>query len=295
MLKRMMILINPVSGRGGYKSSIADIMDIFCSAGYIPSVFFTRHAGHATELILQNAPDFDIVVCLGGDGTLSDAAAGMMRLNKTVPIGYIPLGTANDVARTLSLSSKPAQAAAQIANGSPRALDIGLFGPETYFTYIVAFGAFTEVSYGTNSDIKHALGQFAYMLEGMRSLTKIVSYKTIVEYDNGVLCDDFIFGAVVNSTSIAGLVQISNGQVDLSDGLFEVVLVRQPTDLFDLNDIITGVLSGKPSGDNILFIKSKEVRFTFKEPVKFTRDGEDGGAHSDICISCCHPGIDIVM
>jgi len=295
MLKRMMILINPVAGRGGYKNSIADIMDIFCNAGYVPSVFFTRYAGHATELVQAHAPDFDIVVCLGGDGSLSDAAAGMMRLERAVPIGYIPLGTANDVAKTLSLSAKPVQAAAQIVSGSPKPLDIGLFGPETYFTYIAAFGAFTEVSYGTNSDAKRALGNFAYMLEGMRSLPKITSYKTIVEYDDGVLYDDFVFGAVVNSTSIAGLVQISNGHVDISDGLFEVLLVRQPTDLFEFNDIVTGILSGNPSGSNILFIKSKEVRFTFREPVKFTRDGEDGGAHSDICISCCHPGIDIVM
>lgn len=295
MRKRMLLLVNPNAGRGGYKNSIGEIMAVFCQNDYTPTVFYTQYSGHAAEIIERHAPDFDIVVCLGGDGTLSETVSGLMRLEKKPLLGYIPLGTTNDVAKTLRLPSKPVEAAKRIMTGSPFPLDVGKFGPSAYFTYIAAFGAFTEVSYTTNPDIKNAIGHFAYMLEGLRSLTKITSYRTIVEYDDGVISDDFVFGAVTNSNSIAGIVQISNGKVDLSDGLFEVVLVKQPADLFDLNDIATNILNGNLSGENILFIKSSEVRFTFREPVNFTRDGEDGGDFSDVCIFCCHPGVDIII
>lgn len=294
-MKKMMLIINPTAGRGGYKGAIAEILGTFCSGGYIPSVFYTQHKEHAAQLVEGFAMDYDIIVCLGGDGTLSEVITGAMSLPRRIPIGYIPLGTANDVAKTLKLSNKPVVAAKAIAEGSPSPHDVGKFGPYNYFSYIAAFGAFTEVSYATNADFKNALGHFAYMLEGMRSLTRINSYKTIVEYDDGVLCEDFIFGAVTNSTSIAGLVQIDESKVDLSDGILEVILVKPPTDIFALNDIISNILSGNFSGDNILFIKSREVRFTFKESVSFTRDGEDGGSHFDLCISCCHHGIDIII
>lgn len=294
-MKKMMLIVNPNAGRGGYKSTLADILGIFCSNDFMPTVFYTGHEEHAIQLIESFGADFDIIVCLGGDGTLSEVITGDMSLPKRLPIGYIPMGTANDVAKTLNLSNKPLVAAKAIAEGSVFPLDVGRFGPYNYFSYIAAFGAFTEVSYATNPDIKHALGQFAYMLEGMRSLTKINPYKTIVEYDNGVIYEDFIFGAVTNSTSIAGLVQINKDKVDLSDGILEVILVRPPADIFALNDIISNILTGTVSGENIVFIKSREVRFTFKTPVSFTRDGENGGKHRDICISCCHPGVDIVM
>lgn len=296
MEKRMMLLVNPNAGKGGYKSALSEILHTFCNGGWQPTVFFTKAAGEAPELIEQNAAEYNMTVCLGGDGTLSEVCAGMMRLGeRKTPIGYIPLGTANDVARTLGLSPKPVEAAKNILCGKPFRFDIGKFGPDDYFTYVAAFGAFTEVSYETPQEAKHALGHIAYMLEGIRQLPKITDYHAIVEYDGGVLEDDFVFGAVTNSTSVAGLVRLDADSVSLDDGLFEVLLVRKPQDLLDLSNIIASVLSSDFSGENVLFLKSTEVRFLFNEPVAWTRDGEDGGKHRDAYIANCHPGVEIIV
>jgi diacylglycerol kinase family enzyme len=221
----------------------------------------------------------------------------MMRLKETLrrPIGYIPLGTTNDVAKTLCISFKPVEAAKSILTGSPMHFDIGQFGFDSYFTYVAAFGAFTEVSYGTPQETKQALGHLAYMLEGIRSLAKITDYHAVVEYDGGVLEDDFIFGAVTNSTSVAGMVRLDSGRVSLSDGLFEMLLVRKPADIIATGDILTSVLSADFSGPNVLFLKSSEVRFMFDENVAWTRDGEDGGSHRDVYIVNRHPGVDIIV
>jgi YegS/Rv2252/BmrU family lipid kinase len=293
----MLLLVNPNAGKGGFNSVLASILRIFCDGGWLPTVVFTKYAGEAPSIVTRHASEYDMVTCLGGDGTLSEVAAGMMRLeaDQRRPIGYIPLGTTNDVAKTLGISFKPVEAAKSLLTGSPIHYDIGQFGFDSYFTYVAAFGAFTDVSYGTPQETKQALGQLAYMLEGIRSLSKITDYHAVVEFDGGTLEDDFIFGAVTNSTSVAGMVRLDSGRVSLSDGMFEVLLVRKPADLIALSDIITSVLSTDFSGPNVHFLKSSEVRFMFRENVAWTRDGEDGGSHRDVYIVNRHPGVDIIV
>lgn len=294
MAKKLMLLVNPNAGKGGYRPALGGIMAHLCSCGWQPTVFFTSRAGEAPELIEANASEYERVICMGGDGTLSEVVSGMMRLEKKCPIGYIPLGTTNDVAKTLGLSVRPVESAKTAAAGTPVPFDVGLLGDRDYFTYIAAFGAFTEVSYETPQDQKRVLGHMAYMLEGIRQLPRITSYHAIVEYDDGVVEGDFLFGAVSNSASVGGLVRLDNTVEDLSDGLFEMLLVKRPQDLADLGDIISSAMSGNFSGENILFFKSSEIRIMFSEPVAWTRDGEDGGKHRDVFIRNCHPAVEII-
>ena len=295
-MKKMMLIVNPNAGKGGYKTVLGEILHTFCDADWEPTVYFTRGAGEAPGLIDARARDYDLVVCLGGDGTLSEVTAGMMRLGADRrPIGYIPLGTANDVARTLGLAFRPVEAARNILDGSLFPLDIGQFGENAFFTYVAAFGAFTEVSYATPQETKHALGYLAYPLEALRRLPKITDYHAVVAYDGGTVEDDFVFGAVTNSTSVAGMVRLDAESVNLSDGMFEVILVRKPQDLLDLSGIVTSVLSMDFSGPNVLFLKSREIHFQFDKPVAWTRDGEDGRSHSDVLIRNCHPGVELIV
>lgn len=298
-MRRMMLLVNPNAGRGGYRPVLGSVLRTFCAGGWQPTVFFTQSSGEAPGLVERNAGEYDMVVCLGGDGTLSEVAAGLLRLRDATgaqkPIGYIPLGTANDVARTLGLSVRPTEAAKNILTGAAFSYDVGQFGGDSFFTYVAAFGAFTEVSYGTPQEAKQALGHLAYMLEALRQLGRITDYHAAVEYDGGSLEGDFIFGAVTNSTSVAGLVRLDDRSVGLSDGMFEVLLVKKPKDILELSDIVTSVLSADFSGTGVSFLKSREVRFRFDEPVAWTRDGEDGGRHRDVRIRNRHPGVEIIV
>lgn len=295
MYKKILLIVNPNAGREGYRSALADILKVFCEADCEPTVFFTKYSMHASEIVQANCNDYDLIVCLGGDGTLSEVTAGVMMSETKLPIGYIPLGTANDVARTLGLSFKPVEAAKNILSGSLFPMDIGKFGPDKFFTYIAAFGAFTEVSYATPSELKHSLGHLAYMLEAAKSITKITGNHAIIEYDGGVIEDDFIFGAISNSTSVAGLFKLDSREVNLSDGMFEILLIRKPKTLDDLNQILTEILLMNFSNENVFFLKSREVRIMFSSPTSFTRDGEDGGSHRDVYITNCHPGVNIIV
>jgi len=294
-MKKLMLLINPNAGRGGYRFGLGDVLHNFHDAGYRSTLYFTDAQGDATRLTAENAEDYDRLVCIGGDGTLSETVAGLMQCQNRPPLGYIPMGTTNDVARTLNISNMPAYAAHTAVTGRPRPLDIGRFNHTDYFTYVAAFGAFTEVSYETPQNQKQALGRLAYILSGMAALGRLSHRFARVEWDGGVVEDEFIFGCVTNSRSIAGLVKLKDVTDEaLADGLFEVILVRKPADALQLGAIVTDVLANNFSGENVIRLRSKKVRFLFREPTAWTRDGESGGEHTDICFENIPSAIQIV-
>ena len=309
MTSRMMLIINPHSGRGLSKTALGTIVSKLCDADYSVTVYFS-HEKTPEELTREHAEKHDLIVCVGGDGTLSGVISGLLSTNAKIPVGFIPAGTANDVAITLALSKDPSIAAKKILEGKPEAIDIGKFlggeisnkkrsgggaYPERYFTYIAAFGAFTEVSYSTPQSAKRALGHFAYVLTGLADMAAIKPRRTIVEYDGKTIEGEFIFGGVTNSTSMAGVVKLNPKRVDLSDGEFEIILVKQPLVLADFFDILQSLTVQTYDGDNVNMLHASSVRFIFEEDVPWTVDGEDGGAHKKVEITNCHKAVEIVV
>ncbi len=279
--KSLMFLVNPAAGRSTSAASLGTVIEAFCMAGYHPTVFYTNR--QTTLLVRENAPDYGTLVCLGGDGTLSQTISGLMDIPEEdrPMLGYIPMGTANDVANTLNLPLRRPMAAAQdILNGRPIPYDVGVMNWQDYFTYVAAFGAFTEVSYATDQEMKNALGKAAYILSGLSMLPKLKSYHTRIEYEGGTIEDDFIFGAVSNSTSVAGMIKLDKRKVALSDGLFEMVLVHTPKSVSELTGIVNGILNQTYTGAAMQILQTSHVKFFFEEAVPWTRDGEDGGSHT---------------
>lgn len=283
MEKKLMLIINPSAGKGAYKVNLGEALHVLDMGGYRTSLFFTSGPGEATEFAASYAMDYDTVACIGGDGTLSEVISGLMELKSPPPLGYIPMGTANDVATTLALpKNNTIGAARRIVHGSPHPFDVGGFGDREYFAYIAAFGAFTEVSYATPQSQKKVLGHLAYVLQGAMALPKIESYKTRVEYDGGVIEGDFLYGSVSNSTSVAGIVHLRDDLVCLGDGYSELVLVRNPGNLAEFKNIVDSVIYQKYDNDDLLILHTKRAKFSFEKPVAWTRDGEAGGEYQEI-------------
>lgn len=169
-MEKLMMIINPAAGRGGYKQGLPEALKLLSDAGCTVSLFFTQHRAHATELAAEHAAEFDKLLVLGGDGTLAEVIAGLMTLDDRPPVGYIPIGTANDIARTLGLVKNDILGGARrFLNGKPMPFDVGRHDGG-YFNYVAAFGAFTEVSYATPQDAKRSLGQAAYLIGAAKSL-----------------------------------------------------------------------------------------------------------------------------
>ena len=139
-------------------------------------------------------------------------------------VSYLPGGSTNDFAASLNISSNPAEAAASAMRMKPRSLDVGKFG-ERNFVYVASFGAFTKTTYTVQQDIKNMFGHFAYLLEGVKNLDTLCPYRMKITADGEVFDGEYLFGAISNSTSIAGLMKLSPDEVSFDDGKFELLLV----------------------------------------------------------------------
>ena len=295
-MKRLMLIINPVAGRGAYTYNFPEAMNVLCNGGYSVTLFYTRGRGDATEYARSYSKDFDVVACVGGDGTLSEVLTGLMMTDNPPPVGYIPMGTANDVATTLGLPKNDTIGAAKtILNGEAHPFDVGAFGDEGFFAYIAAFGAFTNVSYATPQNQKKALGHLAYVLQGAAELPNIGTIRTRVEFDDGVIEEDLVYGSMSNSTSVAGIVKLPDEMVCLGDGMSELVLVKDLGGVEGLSELVGSVLSKRFDSDKLLVLHTKKAVFRFEEPVPWTRDGEDGGSYKEIELRNCPRPVELIF
>ena len=284
--KKLILIVNPNAGKGVYVNSFGEALKTLSDGGYLTTVYFTAKKGDATDIAAKNAPDYDVVACVGGDGTLSEVLAGLMQIDNPPPVGYFPVGTANDVATTLALPKNDMPAAAKrIVKGKPHPFDVGKFGEKDCFAYIAAFGAFTEVSYSTPQDQKKALGHLAYVLQGMAALPNLETYHTRVEFDDGVIDTDLVYGSMSNSTSVAGIVKLKEDMVSLGDGMSELVLVKDPGSIEGFGEIVGSVLSRRFDSDKLIILHTKKAKFTFDKNVAWTRDGENGGSFRTVELS----------
>ena len=298
-MKKLMLIANPFSGRGLAKMNLLDVIRAFNAADYAVTVMTPdKDAGRSvTELARDFARDYaqtyDLLVCMGGDGTLSDTIAGLVTGGSTVPLGYIPLGSTNDMANSLGLPKTPLEAARTIVSGTPVPYDVGYYDGK-YFSYVAAFGAFTDVSYMTPQNLKNTFGHAAYIFSGLSKLQEINPVRTTVEYDDGVIEDSFIFGGVLNSTSMGGVLKLDESLVSLNDGLFEVLLIRNPLNAVELGDILSSLLTQTYVSEKVVLLHTKKVRFHFHYPATLTRDGESGGLYADVTMENLHNAVRIM-
>lgn len=281
-MNKALFVINPHAGQETLREDLMDVLSEF-SKSFETTIYVTQGAQDAERIVAEQGAKYDRIFCAGGDGTLDEVVNGLMRLREAPPLGYIPAGTTNDFANSLGIPKYP-EDAARIATGEHSFLvDIGRFN-DRLFTYIAAFGAFTGVSYNTPQPTKNLLGHAAYVLEGIKSLASIKAYHLKVQSAEVDIEDDFIYGMVTNATSIGGIVEVSPELVALDDGLFEVLLIRQPDTPLQLQGIINMLLAQDMSSELICHFKTKRVSFQNEQEMPWTLDGEFGGAPETVVI-----------
>ena len=278
-MEQLLLIYNPTSGTGRAATRLSEIVDVCTKAGWLVTAYPTQLKGDATRIARELGGQYGRVICMGGDGTLSEVAAGLMELEGPPPLGYIPFGSTNDCATTLRLPRSHRQAArVAAATGVPVPADMGLLNGHP-FVYVAAFGAFTKVAYDTPQDLKHSLGHLAYILEGMKRLTNIVSYKMKLRWEDREVEDDFLFGMVTNSRSVGGFKSIIGTEVVLDDGVFEVTFIKRPKNLLELNETLTALLLAEIDERYMYSFRTNRLEVEAEGEVPWTLDGEYGGDH----------------
>ncbi len=282
MKKKMLFIYNPRAGKSQIRSNLLDMIDIFVKAGYEVTAYPTQAQGDGIKAVTERQIGYyDMIACSGGDGTLDEVVTGMMQCEKRLPIGYVPAGTTNDFAGSLGIPRSMEKAARVIVDGRSFRCDVGGFN-ENIFVYIAAFGLFTDVSYETRQDMKNVLGHMAYVLEGMRKLSKVKSYAMKVTSGDRAIEGDFIFGMITNSLSVGGFKKITGDNVKLDDGVFEVTLIRRPGNPVELNTIMAAMVNRNIDTDLMECFTASELQIESAEDIAWTLDGEFGGRHSRV-------------
>ncbi len=294
MEKRLMLIINPRSGKSKKKKVFSAIEETIRDEGWTVETYFTEYRGHATELA-ERAGGYDRIVCVGGDGTLNEVINGLMTLEKRPEIGYIPAGSTNDFAAGIGLPRSIGKSARLAGSDGISAIDVGAFindkEEKRYFSYVASFGMFTRVSYATDQRFKNMFGHMAYIFEGIMSVTDLNNYKPFrlrIETADSIIEQEYIFGAVTNSSSLGGLVKLDKNNVHVNDGLFELILIRKPKNFMALTETVGQLVNHKYRPDRIVFSHTESVRLTSASPLDWTLDGEYAG-------STCKAEINVIM
>lgn len=297
-MKNLLFVVNPKAGRTVIKSDLINIIEIFSNAGYSVEVYPTKGQEQTEQYVYENAERFDLVVCAGGDGTLDNTVGGIMmlerKIKKRIHMGYIPCGSTNDYARSLKISLDPVQAAKDIVEGDICHVDVGKL-ENTFFIYVAAFGAFTEISYSTPQNLKNALGHAAYVMEAGKSVLNMKSYNMKVLFDDDEVEGNFVYGQITNSLSVGGFKNFGSKNMSFSDGKFETVLIKTPENPLELQRIINSLLMDDLSDEMIVFRKSSRVVIKSKEEVPWTVDGEYGGSFKTTRVSNIRKAVSMTL
>lgn len=289
-MKKLLFILNPCAGTRKANRLLADILSVFNRADFDVHTYITQSRGDATQVTLERAAEMDLVVCCGGDGTFNETITGLLKCGANTPMGYIPAGSTNDFAASLGLPSDILEAARHIVEGQPVCYDMGRFA-DRYFSYVASFGAFTRASYTTPQNVKNALGHMAYLLEGIQEISQIRNEHVKLELDGEVIEDDFVFGAISNSTSLGGILTLDPRQVDMRDGKFEIMLVRMPRDIMELHECVMAVQKQQYNCKMITFRSARHVKITASPSMPWTLDGEREEGHEFVVAENLHHAI----
>lgn len=292
--KRLLLVMNPCAGMRRANRYLANIASLFMKHGYESLVCMTEKRGDATRFVCRHIDEVELVVAVGGDGTFNEVVTGLLETGRNTPIGYIPAGSTNDFAASLKLSRNILRAAEDCMVGTPCPLDIGRFG-ERYFSYTVSFGAFTKASYATPQNVKNAMGHLAYILQGIRDLGSLRAHRVRLETAEAVFEDEYLFGAVSNSTSLGGILTLDPRVVDMNDGHFEVLLIRSPQTPGDLNECIRSLTFQDYRSPMLTFCSTPWARITASPDMDWTLDGEYEAGHETVEVQNLNSAIRLMM
>lgn len=276
--KNLLFIMNPRSGLMQAPKYMAEIVGRFSGAGYLTQVLMTEGKGDARDFAAEYGGEADTVVVSGGDGTLNEVIDGLLSGGHSTPLGYIPAGSTNDFASSLGLPKSIPACVDRILNGTAGPIDIGCFNGR-YFSYVASFGAFTSTTYSVPQNIKNIMGHSAYVMAGIKELAHIKSIHARITLEKGTPDEevhegDYVLGGVCNSKSIGGIVSLQKLDVDLNDGLMEVLLIRMPKDLIELSDITASIVNGTFKSHQIEKYSARSVTFEIDEDIHWTLDGE---------------------
>lgn len=273
-----LFLYNPASGRGRIGRRLPVICRALLQKFSHVDVVRTHDADDLEARVRDGARRYDAIVFAGGDGTFYRVLQGLEGCD--VPVGYLPAGTSNDVARSLGIPRRLRGALRTIVTGCERRVDCLRLNSERSCMYIAAAGAFTRAAYATPQRRKRRLGIWAYAAECLKHEMRFRVFPVRVTCDGRTCSVQAVLAMVLNGRYVAGFP--ANRRASMADGLTEVAVIRRDAHtafgrLRAYVSLACLLLFGlRCRRKDILFLRGQRFSFDTEPDVVWSSDGERG-------------------
>lgn len=267
------VLNGKSSGNANVRAAVMAVRKL----GHRVDVRVTWEFGDAARYAKEAAVDgADVVVAAGGDGSINEVVSGLMTLDhpRSVKLGIIPLGTANDFATGCGIPiGDPLAALRLAADGEATAIDIGQVN-EQYFVNVASGGFGAEVTATTPPELKKALGGAAYALHGIATAATMTPRHCTLTLPNGQSHEGNVFILEVGNGRQCGGGQRVTPHALLDDGLLDLMVVHD-VNLITFGDLVNQwVTLGDERNQNISYLQLESFKIECDEPLQINLDGE---------------------
>jgi diacylglycerol kinase (ATP) len=262
-MKQAMIVINPTSGREQALEYVRNAEELLRAEGYEVNVRETQKAWDASRFCASACEEcYDLVISIGGDGTLHEVINGLMNQLHRPKLGVVPLGTVNDYARALQIPLKPELAIQTLASPMERAVDMGV-------------GPLGEALLSVSSEDKSRLGALAYFKEGIKELTSPPAQPLHIRYDGQVWEGECSLFLAALTNSVGGFEKLAPDAV-IDDGLLHCFIIKD-LNLFNTVTVSLSLLLGNlQNHKDVEYFTAQHVSIHSANNLQANIDGEEG-------------------
>lgn len=292
-MKKAKFIYNPNSGEKSISNSLDSIISIY-QKNNITLIPYRIDKNECIDKAFLDIDDtYEHLLMAGGDGTIDTVINTMKNLNINLPIGILPVGTANDFAHSLGLEFDIKKAVENIINSKPRSFDIGKIN-DKYFINVASAGMFTDVSQKINPDLKNYMGKAAYYIAGIEETLHIRAFNIKVKSDEVEYKGNMYLMLVFNGKTAGNLNLAYKAKLD--DGYLDVIIFKDipiPKSIPVFINVLKGEHLDNLNEDDILYFKTKEIYIECEDGITTDIDGEKG-PDFPLNIKCIEGGLKIL-
>lgn len=239
MFNKVLFIYNGSAGQTETDRALAAVLPVISTETKELKVVQTEEAGETKKICLELGEEYDLIIILGGDGTVHEAINGLAALDKRPVLAILPGGTCNDFSRMLNIPQNLKKAAETIMNGQQVPVDVAKVNDDHYFLNFWGIGLITHTSSNIDENQKRLMGKMSYFISALRTVKEAETFRYKMKTDQGEYEDEAVMILVLNGKYI-GSNQIPLPSINMDDGLFDVLVVKESSfgaflDLFSLN------------------------------------------------------------
>jgi len=291
-MKKVKFIYNPNAGENIIIDKLDEVIDINQRNGY-----FIVPARLNKEMDMKKAMEdiedgYSHVLIAGGDGTIDLLINVMMEMGVNIPIGILPMGTANDFAKYIGIPKDVTEALNQMFEFAPKKMDLGMIN-DRYFVNVASTGLFTDVSQKTQDEMKNSIGKLAYYIKGIEQIPNLRKIPVKITSADENFEGDMYAVLVFNGRTAGNLDLAYKSKAD--DGLLDVIMIKASS-ILEFVPLLGKMLRGDHLEDpvGLLYFQTKEVTIESKDEVIVSDIDGERGPDFPLHIKCIPEGITIL-